>query len=119
MSLHFVEELESMKIDFGPELDIQLKELVTEFSDVAHEPQGLPLHRGIQESLIIQFVLPLIIRVNNVTVFLVLNMRSLRDSVLIFSNRDWSVSQLVIMLHLLSRFGILMVLFGYVSILDH
>ena len=47
VSLHFDEELESIKIDFGPELDTQLKELVTEFADVTQEPQGLPPHRGI------------------------------------------------------------------------
>ena len=46
-SLHFVEELESIKTDFGPELDIQLKELATEFADVTQQPQGLPPHRGI------------------------------------------------------------------------
>ena len=45
VSLHFSEELESIKTDFVPELDIQLKELVTEFTDVTQEPQGLPPHR--------------------------------------------------------------------------
>jgi hypothetical protein len=44
--LHFSEELESMKTDFGSKLDTQLKKLVTEFVDVTHEPQGLPPHRG-------------------------------------------------------------------------
>jgi len=39
--------LESIKTDFGHELDTQLKELVTEFVDVIQEPQGLPSHRGI------------------------------------------------------------------------
>ncbi len=33
-------------MDFGPESDTQLKELVTEFADVIKEPQGLPPHRG-------------------------------------------------------------------------
>ena len=47
VSLQFSEELKSIKTDFGPELDIQLKELVTEFADVTQEPQGLPPHRGI------------------------------------------------------------------------
>jgi len=47
VSLHSSEELESIKTDFGPELDIQLKEYVTEFSDVTQEQQGLPPHRGI------------------------------------------------------------------------
>ncbi len=48
VSLYFSEQLESIKIDFGPELDIQHKVLVTEFVDVTEEPQGLlPPHRGI------------------------------------------------------------------------
>jgi hypothetical protein len=47
VSLHFAEELESIKTDFGPELDTQLKKLVTEYVDVTKEPQGLPPHRGI------------------------------------------------------------------------
>ena len=47
VSLHFSEELESIKIDFGSKLDTQLKQLVTEFDDVTQEPQGLPPHRGI------------------------------------------------------------------------
>ncbi len=34
VSLHFSEELESIKTDFGPELDTQLKKLITEFVDV-------------------------------------------------------------------------------------
>ena len=34
VSLHFSEQLESIKTDFGPELDTRLKELVTEFADV-------------------------------------------------------------------------------------
>jgi hypothetical protein len=47
VSLHFSEELESIKKDFGPELDTQLKKRVTEFVDVTQEPQMLPPHRGI------------------------------------------------------------------------
>ncbi len=47
VSLHFSEELESIKMDFGPEQDTQLKKLVTEFADVTQEPQGLPPHIGI------------------------------------------------------------------------
>ena len=47
VSLHFAEELESLKTDFGSELKIQLRELVTEFADATQEPQGLPPHRGI------------------------------------------------------------------------
>jgi hypothetical protein len=52
VSLHFAEELESIKTDFGPELDTCLKELVTKFADVNQEPQGLPSHRGIFEHTI-------------------------------------------------------------------
>jgi len=47
VSLQFPEELESIKMDFGPELDKQWKELTTEFVDVTQEIQGLPPHRGI------------------------------------------------------------------------
>jgi hypothetical protein len=46
VSVHFAKELESIKSNFGPELDTQLKELVAEFDDVTQEPQGLPPHRG-------------------------------------------------------------------------
>ncbi len=45
VSLNFSEQLESIKTDFGPELDIQVKELVTEFADVTEEPQGLLPHK--------------------------------------------------------------------------
>jgi len=34
-------------MDFGSELETQLRELVTEFADVTHEPQELAPHRGI------------------------------------------------------------------------
>jgi hypothetical protein len=34
VSLHFHEELQTIKTDFGSELDIELKELITEFADV-------------------------------------------------------------------------------------
>ena len=47
MSLHFAEELDSIKIDFGPELDTQFKEFVTEFTDCTQEPQELAPLRGI------------------------------------------------------------------------
>ena len=47
MSLNFAEDLESIEIDFSPEMDTQLKELATEFVDVTQEPQVLPPHRGI------------------------------------------------------------------------
>jgi hypothetical protein len=46
ISLYFVEELASIKSDFGEQLDQQLKHLITEFADVTEEPQGLPPHRG-------------------------------------------------------------------------
>jgi hypothetical protein len=38
--LNFAEALESIKTNFGTELDTQLKELVTEFADVTQKPQG-------------------------------------------------------------------------------
>ena len=47
VSLYFVEELESIKTDIGPKLDMQLKELVTEFAYVTQELQELSPHRGI------------------------------------------------------------------------
>jgi hypothetical protein len=47
VSFHSAEEFESIKTKFGPEFDTQLKELITEFVAVAHDPQGLPPHRGI------------------------------------------------------------------------
>ena len=34
VSLHFAKELESIKTDFGSELDTQLQELIAEFVDV-------------------------------------------------------------------------------------
>jgi hypothetical protein len=46
VSLYFNEELQLIKTDLGPELDIQLKELITEFADVAQEPQGLTQYQG-------------------------------------------------------------------------
>jgi hypothetical protein len=46
VSFHFAEELGSIKIDFCPKSDVQLKELLTEFADVTQEPQGLPPHKG-------------------------------------------------------------------------
>jgi hypothetical protein len=47
LSLRFAEELVSIKTDFVPEFDTQLKELVSEFADVTQEPRGLPPHKGI------------------------------------------------------------------------
>jgi len=38
---HFFEELKTIITDFGSELYTKLKELITEFADVTHEPQGL------------------------------------------------------------------------------
>jgi hypothetical protein len=52
VSLHFPEKLESIKTDFCPESDTQLKVLVAEFADVTQEPQGLPPHRGIFDNKI-------------------------------------------------------------------
>jgi uncharacterized protein YciU (UPF0263 family) len=44
ISLHFAEDLTSVKSDFGDQFDQQLKHLITEFADVREEPQGLPKH---------------------------------------------------------------------------
>ena len=46
ISLHFAEELATVKSYFGEQFDQQLKHLITEFVDVTEEPQGLPPHRG-------------------------------------------------------------------------
>ena len=46
ISLHFAEELTTVKSDFWEQFDQQLKHLIAEFTDVTEEPQGLPPHRG-------------------------------------------------------------------------
>ena len=48
ISLHFAEELATVNRnrDFGEQFDQQLKHIITEFADVAEEPQGSPPHRG-------------------------------------------------------------------------
>ena len=46
ISLHFAEELATVKSDFGEQFDQQLKHPITEFADATEEPQGLPPHRG-------------------------------------------------------------------------
>jgi hypothetical protein len=46
ISLHFAEELASVKSDFGDQLGQQLKQRIMKFADVTEEPQGLPSHRG-------------------------------------------------------------------------
>ncbi len=46
ISLHFDEELATVKSDFGEQFDQQLKHLITEFADVTEEPQRIPPHRG-------------------------------------------------------------------------
>ena len=46
ISLHFADELATVKSDFGEQFDQQLKHLITEFADITEEPQGLPPHRG-------------------------------------------------------------------------
>ena len=52
MSIHFVEELESIKTEYVPESETQFKELITEFVDVTKKQQGLPPHRGIFDHII-------------------------------------------------------------------
>ena len=39
ISLHFAEDLASVKSDFGEHFDQQLKQLITEFADITEEPQ--------------------------------------------------------------------------------
>ena len=46
ISLHFVEELATVKSDFREHFNQQLRHLITEFADVTEEPQGLPPYRG-------------------------------------------------------------------------
>ena len=46
ISLHFAEELPTVRSDFGKQFDRQLKHLITNFADVTKEPQGLTPHRG-------------------------------------------------------------------------
>ena len=113
VSLHFSVESESIKTDFGPN---NLKSLSLNML------MSLKNHKGylqIEEFSTITFVLPLILSVNDVIVFLSLNMRNLKDNVPICLNRDWSECLIVRMLHLLSWLGNLMILFGYVSITKH
>jgi len=82
VSLHFAEELQTIKTDLSSELDTKLKELITEFADVTQEPQGLP---HIEVSSIIQSVLLHIKNVSVVTACPSLNLRSLSDNALTFS----------------------------------
>ena len=46
ISLHFSEELATVKSDFGKDVDQRLKHLITEFADVTEDPHVLPPHRG-------------------------------------------------------------------------
>ncbi len=47
ISLHFAEELATVKHDFGEQFDQQLRLLITEFCGrYGNKPQGLPSHRG-------------------------------------------------------------------------
>ena len=46
ISLHFAEELATVKSDFGEQFGQQLNHLITEFADITEELQGLPPHRG-------------------------------------------------------------------------
>jgi hypothetical protein len=46
ISLHLAEELPTIKIIFGEQLNKQVKQLITEFADVTEEPKELiPHHR--------------------------------------------------------------------------
>jgi hypothetical protein len=44
ISLHFAEEIASVRSDFVEKFDQQLKHLITEFTDITEESQGLPPH---------------------------------------------------------------------------
>ena len=46
ISLPFVEELATIKCDFGDQFEQQLKNLITKFADITEESQGLTPHRG-------------------------------------------------------------------------
>ena len=46
ISLQFKEDLETIKSDFGEQIDKHPKQLITKFVDVTEEPEGLPPHRG-------------------------------------------------------------------------
>ncbi len=81
--------------------------------------KNLKIYLLIEESLIMKFVSMLILSVNDVAAFLSLNMRNLKDNAVTFSNKGWSVSLIVHMLHQSLRFGNKLVLFGYVSITEH
>jgi len=116
VSLNFSDDLESIKTTFGPELDKQLKELVTEFADVTQEPQGLPPHRGIFDNKIRLTAYPKRQRRNRLSVP---EHEELKRQSIDLLNRDWSVCLIVHMLHLLAWFRNLMVQFGYVSIIEH
>jgi hypothetical protein len=82
-------------------------------------PNNHKVYLRIDGSSIMQLFSPRIVSGNDVTVFLSLNMRNLRESVLISSNRNWSVFLIVRMMHLSLWFGNLIVLFGYASIIEH
>ena len=46
ISLHFAEDLVTIKSEFGEQFDSKIKQLITEFVDATEEPQRLPLHQG-------------------------------------------------------------------------
>ncbi len=46
ISLRFVEDLVTVKSDFGEQFSQQLKYLIAEFADLTEESQGLTPHRG-------------------------------------------------------------------------
>ena len=46
ISLHFKEELETIKNDFVKQFNKQIKELIANLADVIEEPEELPMHPG-------------------------------------------------------------------------
>jgi hypothetical protein len=54
ISLHFVEDLASVKSDFGDQFDQQLKHLITEFADVTEDWRSLKAYHLIGETYAIR-----------------------------------------------------------------
>jgi hypothetical protein len=116
VSFHFAEELESIKTDFGSALDAQVKELVTKFVDVTKTPQGIPPHKGIFDHKISLTAYPKHQRRSRLYVP---EVEELKRQCTNFFKKELVLSLIVRMLYLSFWFGNLMVLFGYVSIIEH
>ena len=84
-------------LDFGPESDTQLKELVAEFADVAQEPQGLPPHMGIFDHEIHLTAYPKRQRRNRLSALEYEELK--RQCIDLFKHGLVRVSNIVLMLH--------------------